>query len=110
MKLETANRKRVIKEKALEITNYPDSFKASKGWFEKFFERYNLDIHNLNGKELPENILKEIPVQKLDEGNLLHKKLKVDNQKNFNSVFHVEKNQLIQQNKTDVYINNIFNL
>lgn len=39
-------RKKEIKRKAKEMTNYPASFKASKGWLEKFCERYMIDIHD----------------------------------------------------------------
>jgi len=42
--LKRSDRKQLIKNKAKELTNYPDSFKASKGWLDKFCERYQISI------------------------------------------------------------------
>ena len=31
-----------IRQKALELSKFPDKFKASKGWTDKFVKKYNL--------------------------------------------------------------------
>ena len=37
-------RKQIIKSKSRELTNYPDIFKASKGWLDKFCQRFMINI------------------------------------------------------------------
>jgi len=36
--------RKLIIAKALELTNFPNIFKASKGWFEKFIIRYKCKL------------------------------------------------------------------
>lgn len=46
-----------IREKALEFSNKKDKFKASKGWLEKFFTRY--DCKHMSKKDTFNASLKE---------------------------------------------------
>jgi len=42
--MKRSDRKFIIKRKAKELTNFPNSFKASKGWFDKFCQRFKISI------------------------------------------------------------------
>jgi hypothetical protein len=39
---------KLIKKMAKRLSNYPDKFKASKGWFEKFLIRFNQQVDSVN--------------------------------------------------------------
>jgi hypothetical protein len=34
--------KKLVKKMAIQFSNHPSKFKASKGWFEKFVSRYEI--------------------------------------------------------------------
>ena len=40
-------RRKTITDQAIRLTNYPNTFKASKGWFDKFLERFNINIDEI---------------------------------------------------------------
>ncbi len=40
---------KLIKKMAKRLSNYPEKFKASKGWFEKFLIRFNQQVEGKNG-------------------------------------------------------------
>jgi len=45
--MDLAKRRNEITENGKRLTNFPNSFKASKGWFDKFLERYNINIDEI---------------------------------------------------------------